>query len=327
MTPQCSVRRWVWAEDVPFSVLNDVALLRLLQRRRLGLVTSVRPGEHERLAPLLHATRENDVPLSLWPMLRDDAGRWLSASNTGRFIALYRDLMAVVDRAATSPVAMVFDLEPPIDDVRRMLRGRFTALGRPKTASTDLALRGLVARLRQRNIETWAAVVPTVLYDAPLRRGWQHLLGTPVDGLDFAWVSPMLYTSLLQGYSRGFIRRGDALAWLARSALRCRQRFGSRASVSLGAVGVGALGDEQLFASPAELATDVDIVLAAGIEHLALFDLGGVLARSPPEPWLDALCRPKPATMPIVPASWRSRGVEYLVHAVSHAAHATLKTR
>src|SRR5690606_35734818 len=128
MASQCSARRWVWAEDVPFSALQDVALLRLLQRRRLGLVTSVRPGEQERLSPLLHASRTNEVPLSLWPMLEDEAGRWLSASNAEAFIDLHRDLMRVVSRAAARPVAVVFDLEPPLGDVRRMLRGRFTAL-------------------------------------------------------------------------------------------------------------------------------------------------------------------------------------------------------
>jgi hypothetical protein len=73
-------------------------------------------------------------------------------------------------------------------------------------------------------------------------------------------------------------------------ARRARTRWGARAGLSLGAVGTGAFGDEPVLRSPAELARDVAIARAAGIQELSLFELGGVLRRAPAEPWLEAFC-------------------------------------
>ena len=56
-----------------------------------------------------------------------------------------------------------------------------------------------------------------------------------------------------------------------------------------------------------ELADDVAIARYEGIEDLALFDLSGVLARGPIEPWLDAF-EAEPADDP-PEATARSRAV------------------
>jgi hypothetical protein len=53
-------------------------------------------------------------------------------------------------------------------------------------------------------------------------------------------------------------------------------------------VGTGAFGDEPTYRSPAELADDVAVARGAGVDDLALFDLGGVLRRPPAEAWLEA---------------------------------------
>lgn len=301
--------------------MDDPALLRALQRRRIGLVTSVRPGDLGEVALLLRSCRNYDVDVCLWPMLHDDDGRWLSAANARVFASFHRELMTALSPSTPPAHALVFDLEPPIDDLRALLRGRWMGRRRP-ARDVRATVANLIVRTRARHLEPWATIVPPILYDAPHRLGWQRLLGTPVDPLPFARVSPMLYTSLLEGYSRGFIRRSDALAYLAHAASRCLERFGERASVSLGAVGVGAMGDERVYVSPLEVAADVDVVLATGIEHIALFDLGGMLARPPLEAWLDALTRDRPSSPPPVIRSWRSTGVAWLGHAISHVAHA-----
>lgn len=305
---QCNGRRFVWAEDLPPSELCDPAVLDLLQRRGVGLVTSVRPGVRPDLGCLLRRCRERDVDVCLWPMLGNADGRWFSAVNADVFAAFCDELLAELDRDGHRVLGMAFDLEPPIATVRALLRGELPAWRPPASGAADRPLHRLVARVRERGMQAWAAIVPTIVHDAPRRPGWQRLLGTPVDGVGFDCVSPMLYTSIAEGYSRGVLRREDALAWLAANALRCRARFGAAASVSLGAIGTGAIGNEPTYAAPEQLAEDVDVVLAAGIDHLVVFDLGGMLARPAPERWLDAMCRP-PGHAAARP-SWRARALD-----------------
>jgi hypothetical protein len=150
------------------------------------------------------------------------------------------------------------------------------------------ALASEIADLHARGIATASAVWPLVALDPPGARGWQSLLGTPVDALATERVSVMMYTSILQGWSRGTLRRRDATALLAAASERVSGRWGARAGLSLGCVGTGALLDEPVYRDPRELAEDVAIARAGGCHDLSLFDLGGVLGREPAEAWLDA---------------------------------------
>jgi hypothetical protein len=94
------------------------------------------------------------------------------------------------------------------------------------------------------------------------------------------------------------------LGWGCREA---RSRYGEGTVVSLGAVGTGALGDEPVYRGAGELREDVAVAIAAGIERLALFDLGGVLSRPPAEAWLEAFVE-APVLAPPDPApSLRAR--------------------
>src|SRR6185295_17904670 len=105
-------------------------------------------------------------------------------------------------------------------------------------------------------------------------RPYQELLGTPVDGLAWDHVSVMLYTSMIEGWSRGVLRREDARSFLAAAAVLAAARLGDRAGVSLGCVGVGAFGNEPVYRAAVELADDVAIARAAGVDDLTLFELG-----------------------------------------------------
>ncbi len=114
----------------------------------------------------------------------------------------------------------------------------------------------------------------------------------------------MLYTSILEGWARGMLDRGDALALLGWSCRTAARRFGAIAGASLGAVGSGAFGDEPTYRSPAELADDVAVARAAGVDDLALFDLGGVLRRPPAEAWLDPFTARLPLSRDDAHAPW-----------------------
>ena len=120
----------------------------------------------------------------------------------------------------------------------------------------------------------------------------------------------MLYTSIVEGWSRGVLARRDARAVLAWACRASAARFGPRAGASLGAVGTGAFGDEPVYRTPAELADDVAIARRrrASDDLGLLFELGGVLRRPPAEAWLEAFTETAPATDLPEPLSGRAWG-------------------
>lgn len=284
-------RRRVWSETVPMAQLRESALLRSLATRGVELVAAVRPGQEGDAIALVHACGDAGVRVFVWPMLADADGRWASTANAETFVHFVIDLLGALESARATPQGLALDLEPPIGRVRTLLRGSPTAMAGVPEDGGDL--QRLCDHARARDLEVLVAMVPLLLVE---RDGWQRLLGTPLP--HGGVVSPMLYTSLAIGYSRGVLHRADMRGLLHVCACACAEQFGARASVSLGAVGTGALGDERLLEGPWQLADDVALCRAAGIDDIALFDLGGVLRRGPPERWLDALIDTQPALAP-----------------------------
>lgn len=292
----------LWSELVPYDELMRPALLGALERRSLGLFVAVTPDDLPGLPEVCRACRRRGVRLGVWPMLRHEDGRWPSADNVETFARFTRDLLEALDHAAALPDALVVDLEPPIGDMPGLLATEPRAIARQVRRglrrSTIRRYTEVVEGIERRGIETICASFPLVVSDAPGIGGWQRFLGTPVDGAPFSRVSPMVYTSMIEGYARGRLHRTDVVALLGAVARASRHRYGSRASLSLGAVGQGILGDEPVYRDPTELAEDVGVARAAGIDHLVLFSLGGVLSRAPVAPWLDALAAPPAARLP-----------------------------
>lgn len=327
-------RRRVWCETLAPGAALDAGVPALLGRYGAGIVLAARPPAHTDrgdLAALVARCRDEGVAAALWPMLDDADGRWLNARNAARFSAYVRDLVDDLAARGLRPGEavreVVLDLEPDFDDVSALLSGRGLRRLRgapPRVPSARDALAALAAWLRARGIQATATVVPLVLFDAGGASAWQAVLGTPVDGLAWDHVNVMVYTSILEGWSRRTLRRADVRALLAAACRAAPGRFGCPASVSLGAVGVGALGDEPTYRAVAELADDVAVALACGVDDLALFDLGGVLARPPAEAWLEAFVLTAPATA--VPPATARAGVALALGAAAGRA-AALYTR
>ncbi|WP_437282012.1 hypothetical protein WME90_16060 [Sorangium sp. So ce375] len=327
-------RRRIWSELLPLDVVRAPGTLALLRRYALELSIAVRPETAAGLPDLVAACADAGVAVAVWPMIADEDGRWASAGNAAAFGAFVARLLDALDARRLAAAEIVFDLEPPIAAVRQALaggRGALELLGGAAPGARETAHgRGarwndaqrtyseLAGALHARGVATSAAIVPLVLVDGPAR-GWERLLGTPVSAPPWGRVSAMLYTSLIAGYSRGALGRDDALALLAWGCRAAARRFGPRAGVSLGAVGKGALGDEPVYRSVAELREDVAVAEAAGVSDLALFDLGGVLARPPAEAWLEAFTAP-PAEARLPRETLRARGVVAAAALVGRAA-------
>jgi hypothetical protein len=302
-------RRRIWCETVPAATLAAPATVALLRRYGVDPILAVWPSTVPEARAAADRFAEAGLRPALWPMLADADGRWASADNADRFCDFAERLAA-----EASAAEIVFDLEPPIGALRASIASSVLhahLLPAGADASAFRAARERIARtaglLRARGVAVSAAMALPILFDPPRGpAGWEARLGTPVDGIAWDHVSPMLYSSILEGWSRGLLSRRDALAILACSCRASAHRFGSLGGASLGAVGAGAFGDEPTYPSPAELAEDVSVARAAGVDDLALFDLGGALRRPPAEAWLAAFTAAAPAAR-LPEATFRAR--------------------
>jgi hypothetical protein len=294
----------VYCETLPFEEVVRPRVLALLARYRLELVLAVRPWDAPTLPDVARALRDHGIPLSIWPMLADEQGRWANANNAAAFGRFLAETCDALEGAGAPPRDVLLDLEPPFERVQSFTR--LAAVGMrelrdpvtrshfgfgtrsPSLAEAGALLADAVAHVADRGISTSLAVWPMVALDPAGASPWQALLGTPVDALGAAHVSVMMYTSMMEGWSRGVLRRRDALALLAAATVRTARRWRARAGISLGCVGTGAFHDEPIYRGPSELAEDVAVAQAAGCERLSLFDLGGVVRREPSEAWLEA---------------------------------------
>lgn len=290
------MRRRIWSETLPFAELAAPATMSLLARFDVELLAAVRPWDLPDLPALVGACNDAGVVVGLWPMIDDADGRWANALNVATFEAFVRRVLDAVPAGARVRDLAV-DLEPPFGVVATALRSpgavwpSLASVQDTRWTAARRQFRALIGAVHERGLECSAAVLPFVLLD-PSRgrlRPVQRALAAPVDALPWDHVSVMLYTSILEGWSRGLLSRPRALDLLGRGARASRGRFGAAAGVSVGCVDVGALGDEPRYRDPSELAVDVAVARAGGVETLNLFDLGGVLRRGPAEAWLEAL--------------------------------------
>jgi hypothetical protein len=308
-------RRRIWCEHLPPEVLDDPSLVALLERHALEPLVALPPAaETPAMQRALGRLGRAGVPLGLWPLLDDAAGYWPSTANAHAFAARVEEALAFAAGAGATVRVVAIDLEPPLSRTRALLAPGFgprvaalwgelrAALHeeeRRRAAEARACFEALARGLQARGMETIAAVAPPALLD--LEAGvdlWQSVLKTPVwdrrgeRTTPWAVVSPMLYTSMMRPLLTGLGPRGaPTLLLLAARLLRARLAQ-ARPALSLGCVGPGKLGDEPTFADPEELARDVALASAAGIDDLALFDLAGALRRGPPEPWLRAFTDP-----------------------------------
>lgn len=302
--PHDEERRGVWCEDLDHDRLADPQLLDALGVRRIELLASVRPTTRGApLRRLLDACDRARVRLALWPMLDDGDGRWASTSTMHSYCDFVDDLLDEVG-GATACRSVVYDLEPPIAQVRAALDRPSTLIAlaraqRARSASARARLAESTQRVASFGLTSTAAIVPLLLVDDGT--GLEQLLGTPASAGSFSRQHAMMYTSLVEGYAPRAVRRADARALLFAVCEAATRRHGARAAVSLGITGPGALGDERPYRDLDELADDVAIARAAGVRDLALFDLRGALARPPLERWLDALLTTPPLAEPPAP--------------------------
>lgn len=312
----------VWYELLPYAELTP-AIIALLRERDLTIYLAVTPDVVHNLADTVKRCRDGGLRVGVWPMVERENGRWPSADNVDRFEAFVAEVRRALEE---EPDELILDFEPPIEALPALLAfdwrtiGSFLARGISRGAAERY--RALAQSLHDANVSTLSAALPLVLSDEH-DGGWQQFFGTPLDVTPTSYVSAMLYSSIMEGLTGGALDRRDTLSVLGAGALATKRRYGARASVSLGAIDVGALGDEPTYRTVDELREDVAVTRAAGIEHIGLFSLCGAMRRPPIERWLDVLVHTPATTVPALTP--RARALVSAVWAVSRLMRLTAR--
>lgn len=276
-----------FVETLPLSELSAPGLLPRVARAADGLVLAIRPGE--RMHDAVPAVRAAGLAVALWPMLENDAGRWCTLANAPEFVRFARNCM----RDAREGDALLLDLEPPWRLLDALAHGRLREAARElrvpgpsRVTAAERALAEFARELGLRGVAVHTAEFPWALAHPAVGRvfGVPHLHGTAQRGI-------MLYTSMLEGYARGLLRREGAVRTLRQLGARALARIGPTVEIQLGAVGSGALANEPVYRHVGELEHDLEVALGLGAQRIAVFDLGGILRRPDADRWLDACAR------------------------------------
>ncbi len=286
--------------------------MNLLRGYGVELIVAVTPDIAHQLGAVIRTAERHGVRISVWPMLSREEGRWLNVTTASTFVAFVKKLYEMSRREAWPLVEVLFDLEPTFGEMFAAIDSPATArhfvkslaYNRERLIRVDAEFEALCAMLVGEGVELASAVVPMVA-TARHPDTWRALLGIPREPRG-ATQCTMLYTSLLEGWSRGLVSRADALGLLRCGADASLARWGAKAEVAVGLVGPGIFGNEPCYRSPRELAADVAVVRASGARSIALFDLGGVLAREPAEGWLEALFVTDGVS---IESTWRARAM------------------
>lgn len=278
-----------FVETMPLAALLDPALLSRAAQAADGLVVAVRPTDRQ-LDRVVAALRDAGLAVTLWPMLEDAAGRWCTTENSGAFVAFAERVRR--DAGLRANDALLLDLEPPwrlLDAVARGRVGQAWAAHRELVswrsrtiARAERELSEYVTELKAGAIDVHTAELPWALV-AP---GWARAFGVPHVGAA-ATRGVMLYTSMIEGYSRRMLGRAGAVRGLRRLGARALTWLGPDAELQLGAVGTGALAHEPVYRAASELAEDLTAVLELGCRRIAVFELGGILRRPDADLWLS----------------------------------------
>lgn len=299
-----ALTRRIWCETLSFSELLEGDALRVPAERGWSLLLAVLPGDLPHIPELLLRAESLGLPVSLWPMLTSDRGRWVHATTLEPFLALAEQILVQCEARGRLPAELVVDLEPPFQMVADMVSDLVTpGFGSPWQHAKHLLrvtregairfdraherLARFVEASHRRGVPVSCTALPLVPLDDG-QRAWQRLLGTPVDGVGFRRVNIMMYSSLVEGWSKGVLDRTRSMRALQEVAQLTVAKYGEGASLSLGLVGTGAFSNEPVYRSPSELREDVAIARAAGVRDLCLFDLGGATRRPHTRAWLDA---------------------------------------
>ncbi len=296
-----------WAELI--NPPEIVGALDLLREHDAGVAAAVYPVSLTRKnLNAFRKLKEAGIELTFWPLMEEEKGYFPGERNMTEYSAMVRNLVEWAQRNDAAPDMLAVDLEPPIQQmhdvtgatdrysrVMGFLGAMRDNLDRERYLRAKADLEALNSWVRERGIRTISAVMPWVGLELEGEHELiQDMSETPVAGIAWDVISPMLYVTMLDGMAGAAMNSRDANWLVYDSCLKMREKYGERAGVSLGLTGSGVLEDEPTFRRPEELLVGVQAALAAGVRDVSVYSLEGILDRRDPASWFTALRAAKP---------------------------------
>lgn len=313
----------LWAENIsPEDVIEHA--FPLLVESRAGVAFALSSSSlSEANAKAFRKLKDAGVELTFWVLLSEEDGYFPSEKNVDVFLGLCGKVLEWAEQEGVLPDFLAVDGEPPLEQSERLLGAPFWR--KPRVAleiarenlsreSFDYAKERfsvLNSLVHDKGVKTLGACIPVVLAEEVQGGEFvQDVFETPVLGVDWDIMSPMVYTSMLVGMSAGLVSTKDASWLLYRLSRWLDASRPDAAGVSLGVTGTGVLGDEPAFSSPSELVSDVETALSAGMRDITIYSLEGIISRRDPEAWFKALESAEPRVPP------RSGKIDFLLDAL-----------
>ncbi len=274
------------------------------------------------LLALAHALHQHGAKLVLWPLVEKENGYWIHEGNVALAHQRLNGLLDLFERHRAPLHGVVLDLETPWETAHAIPRllGRGDLLGAWRLLASHrqparfgqavAALEDWRLALKTRGLSTWAAIIPFCAEELETGGVWlQDMLETPCFSNPWDHPNLMLYNSYLPHHVPLLRLGGAAQRLVYEYGLLLRRHAGEGAAITLGSTWEGVIaGNKGLhFHHPRQLAPDVAAARAAGVRHLWLYCLEGVLfqdqalrrPRLPDEQraWLSVL-RDTPAAVP-----------------------------
>lgn len=262
-------------------------------------------------ARALHNLAAEGVELVFWPLLSPESGYFPGEDNIAEFRELTGRLLDWAGAYGVVPDMIAVDQELPFSQMLEVLDA--AALGRVRRAvkvcasnldwsryqSARRELRLLNSWIRERGVKTLSACLPWVALEVEgTYEIIQDMMETPVMGVDWDVISPMVYVSMIVGMTGGLISERDANWLVFVICLALRSARGDTAGVSLGVTGTGVFENEPVFKEPEELLCGLEAALAAGVRDISIYNLEGVLSRGNPRRWFEAVRGARPRVPP-----------------------------
>lgn len=297
-----------WAE---FITPPDIAknAVELLSEFEAGVAAAMYPVSLTRKnANAFRKLRQAGVELTFWPLMEQEQGYFPGEGNITEYSAMVRHMVEWSRKNEVVPDMLAVDLEPPLQQMHEVtgastrlskLKGVYDAmrdnLDRERYFKAKADLDELNHWIQDRGIRTVAAVMPWVGLELEGEHELiQDMSETPVAGIAWDVISPMLYVTMIEGMAGGAMNSRDANWFVYDSCLKLQEKYAGRAGVSLGLTGAGVLEDEPTFGRPEELLVGVQAALAAGVRDVSIYSLEGLLSRRNPRAWFIALRSAKP---------------------------------
>lgn len=332
----------VYCETLSPAELSRPDILELLGRHRVTLGHAIRFEEKDgrfapdRVAPYLELAerlREAGGKYAFWPLLPKSMGYWINERNIDAVERMTDALLEGCRRWGAKPDLVVADVETPwqqmeqvffagpppwrkaISFLKYMLINRNPRRFAWATARLSEIVRRLQAELAPVSCAVFPFLVADLVNDG---NALQDYLEMPVFPVPFDAYNVMFYNSYIPAAVPMLVPPDAASRFLFEYAGELAQRRPGKAWVTLGSTWEGVLpGNEgKVYTRPEQLADDVAAAKAAGIEHLWLYCLEGVLyadqklteKRTPKQAraFFEVLQNTEPRRPPVHPI-WSSR--------------------